>query len=317
MDIDPSILALRRNPASQRRAQSDLEQAKADWLTENTDVLLDDLAKYGAGQALQDCSSLRETLESYEHAKQLICSWFSGLSQALEQNPLGQIPFRHQYRKGVGVFQLAVNGNATLSLMLYEEQNHGPAQSICFAGGDCTEIVIAGLGAGRLIEIASESDSAALLRSRDLHFSAGTTMAYSGPSSAKIVDQVCGMMAVLRLSRPPAIPVESREYRISDGALLHRASGDRNESRQQMIIALLGAMRRNDAVPAIEAKCTGGSASLRWQAVRQLLAMDTARGFAVLGNLANAPEGELASAATALRAQLTAKYPQLFCLETA
>jgi hypothetical protein len=54
-----------------------------------------------------------------------------------------------------------------------------------------------------------------------------------------------------------------------------------------------------------------GSAHLRWQAVRECLALDTARGFALLSRIAADPADDLSTSAGALRAQLVETYPQL------
>jgi hypothetical protein len=50
---------------------------------------------------------------------------------------------------------------------------------------------------------------------------------------------------------------------------------------------------------------------LRWQALRECLALDTLAGFRALTAVATACDDPLAGAAGALRAQLVETYPQL------
>ena len=317
MDIDPSIAALRGNYAAQRRSQTILEAAKAEWLAGNAGILGPALTAYGDGEDLDRCAALARLFKSQNAAHTMIKSLIAQLGSVIAQEPLGQIPFRHQYRKGVGVLQLASAGRANVSLLLYEQKSGPPAQSIYFTDGECTEIVLSGQGQGRLFTLGTQREGPARLSSKKLRFEAGSTLSYAGSGTAKLVEHVPGCMIVLRLSRSPQNPQESREYRLTDGALVHRASGDRSESRQEMIVALLGAMKRRDAVPAIAAKCTGGTPHLRWQSIRQTLALDTALGFETLCKVADNPADELCNSAAALKVQLTEKYPQLSQLEPA
>ena len=78
------------------------------------------------------------------------------------------------------------------------------------------------------------------------------------------------------------------------------------------MMALLGRMGRSDAAPAMATiACEQGGTALRWQALRECLSLDTATGFAALGEVARRPDDELAAAAGALRSQLIESYPQL------
>jgi hypothetical protein len=53
---------------------------------------------------------------------------------------------------------------------------------------------------------------------------------------------------------------------------------------------------------------------LRWEAVRQLLALDAAQGFALLGLLADHQHDPLSEPSRRLKHQLAAAYPQLVAL---
>lgn len=83
-----------------------------------------------------------------------------------------------------------------------------------------------------------------------------------------------------------------------------------------MMLALLGRMERTDAAPEMAALAREkGRDALRWQALRESLALDTAEGFAALVDVSRDQNDPLCATADALRAQLVAQYPQLLELE--
>ena len=103
-----------------------------------------------------------------------------------------------------------------------------------------------------------------------------------------------------------------REYALADGSLVHQAASDPEDSRTELMMALLGRMNRADAAPSIAGIARGeGSAALRWQALRECLALDTRSGFEALDAVARDADDPLCSAAAALRARLIETYPQL------
>ena len=123
-------------------------------------------------------------------------------------------------------------------------------------------------------------------------------------------------LVAVRLHRFASMPEPTREYRLSDGALLRQSAGHVRASRQEVMLALLGRMRRADAVPVMGAIAREpGDASLRWQALRECLALDTAEGFAALQTIAAAGDDPLSEQAAALRAQLIEAHPVLRALE--
>ena len=137
-----------------------------------------------------------------------------------------------------------------------------------------------------------------------------------GGDRTKRLERIAGRLVILRLAREAVYPRPSHEYRIADGALIHRASGDREESRKEIAIALLARMGRQDAAPVL-ARITRSSRSdhLRWQALRAALALDTACGFAQLAAIAEDRGDALREPARLLRDHLLASHPQLAKLE--
>jgi hypothetical protein len=84
------------------------------------------------------------------------------------------------------------------------------------------------------------------------------------------------------------------------------------------MLALLGRMRRAETAPVMAAIAREpGDASLRWQALRECLALDTAAGLAALSYLARTGDDPLAPPAGALRAQLIETHPELHALDSA
>jgi hypothetical protein len=132
---------------------------------------------------------------------------------------------------------------------------------------------------------------------------------------AMLLDRVQTRLVSLRLRRVPEVGPPMRQYALKDGTLLRQASSDSGESRREMMLALLGRMGRVDAAPEMAALTTEGSDHLRWQALRECIALDSGTGFAALCNIARNPADELAAPAGALRARLLEAYPALATLE--
>ena len=139
----------------------------------------------------------------------------------------------------------------------------------------------------------------------------GARMILAGHRQARILRHVHRPLVMLRLVRTAARPLPTRQFAISSGKLLHRAHGDRSESRQELMFALLGRMRRADAAPALAQATLAGSPHLRWQALRECLALDSALGLVTLERMAADRADPLFGPASSLRAQLAEAYPQL------
>jgi len=315
MRINPQLRALRGNTASQRNAQQALEDARDEWRDISASKVLEDLERYGAGMPLDQCPALTALFEG-SRAKVLAETLVAGTLEALRGNPLGQVPFRHQQSEGLSVLQLAHSGRAALTLLLYSDTGHEAPASAWFSGGDRIEAVLAGAADVRFLELLEDRGTSAAIDCTARRVVDGEVMRFSGFAQTKSIERVHGRMVVLRLARSDAAPCDAREFALDDGRLLHRASGSRAESRQEMMLALLGRMGRSDAAPLIAEMTREGSDHIRWQAMRECLALDTGTGFAALGDMARNAGDPLAATAGALHAQLIETYPQLARLET-
>lgn len=313
MRVDPQLAQARRDPRPLQYAQAAVEAARERWAGTAAAVPLAELARFGGGAPLAACPALAAIVTDPCAARRLLDPLIGPMLAALAAHPLAQVPLRHQYSPGLGVVQLAASGRAALSLVVYEAVTRRPAraQTVCFAGGERHELCLAGAAAARFFEIADQRDDGAELTCSPRWLSEGDTVALAGGAAAKIVDDPDGRLVVLRLSRTDDDPVPAREYRIADGAMVHCASGDGEESRAEMAMAVLGAMGRADAVPTMLARGAGASVHLRWQALRHALALDSGTGFAALCTAARAADDPLSGPAAQLRAQLLAQHPVL------
>ena len=312
MQIDERIAALCGNPSAQRRAQIRIEQVREDWLASAPmSGALAELAEYGAGADFEDCSQLAGAAATLDGASALIEPLIDGMGRALDDEPLAHVPFRHQKNGGTSILQLATRGRAALVLLAYDETTADPTPAtVTFSDVERHEIVLAGAADLRLATLVRELPDRAAIDFEDRRVVAGETLRLA-PNEARLSRAVYGRMVVLRIARTPHAPAPSRVFRLADGRLLHRASGDRQESQREMAMALLGRMGRSDAAPALAMQARTGSNHLRWQALRECLALDTASGFAELLRIAQALEDPLAAPAQALHAQLIEAYPQL------
>ncbi len=297
----------------QRIAQTALEQAKTDWrqIDENSQIF-DELSRFGRGDDLVDCPALQKEFIDPERAARFVRGLVDSLLPKMTEHPLGQIPFRHQHSGGMAIMQLAAAGEAAISLVMYERRGSGAKpQTICFTDSERHEIALAGTGTLQIARRQNASTERAKLRIQPMEIKAGQSLSLRGMFETKFTDRVESRLVILRLSRTALAPQPSLEFRLSDGSLIHQASGDKRDSGHEMLLSLLGRMGRKDAAPVMAEMVREGSDHLRWQAIRECLALDTAIGFAALCEIAQDPEDSLSAIAGTLRAQLIEAHPQL------
>jgi len=318
MRIDPELYALRSNSAPQRKAQQMLEGAKDDWRsTPQNRAIFDDLARFGAGAALHECDRLERLFTQAKTARVFTEKLIAALLPEMASHPLGQIPFRHQNSGAVSVLQIAASGQATMSLVMYERTGGScDQQTVCFTDCQRHEAVLAGHAAIEIVRRDNSGENTANLHQESLALAQGDTLALSGRTETKIIKQVADRLLVLRLSRSPVSPMASLEFRLSDGVLVHRASGERRDSRHELMLALLGRMGRIDAAPIMAEMTQTGADHLRWEALRECLALDTVEGFSALNAMAKDQGDTLCVHAQTLRAQLIETHPELAAIES-
>jgi len=317
MHVAPEIRALLADPSLLDRAQAHHDAAHAAWQAQpGTAAVLEAFAAFASGADLAVCGALAALFGEDGAGAHFAASLTTALLPAIAAERFGHVPLRHQATPASATLLLAQEAAATLTLVVIA----GPAlarmpapRSAAFAPSEEHDLVLAGTGEGRLVERRADDS----LVQHPLRFAPGLALGRDVEREALLVDRVPGTMVLMRLSRRRAGVVPVREYELAGGRLIHQAASDPRESRMELAMALLGRMRRSDAAPTLAAIALepGRGDSLRWQALRECLGLDTAAGFRALTTLARSDADPLAIPAGALRAQLVEQYPVLSELE--
>lgn len=319
MRIDPAITALQRDPSLQRQAQQAMIASCKDWRAEAAVApLIEELVRFGNGASLDQCPALEACFAGNdpgsEPAVELIDGLLNRMCAVLAREPFAQPPFRHAFDGNVSTLLLARSGRAQLVLHS-REPGRWTADSATFSDALRYETVLAGSASAQILRRAIPPGD----RPLDLEaiaLNSGARLALALGEQALHINCVERRLVCLRLHRFAANPAATRCHALADGRLLHQSAGDMASSRQEMMLAILGRMKRTEAVPEMAAVALGpGDTSLRWQAVRECLALDSGAGFVALSTIARAADDPLCESAGALRAQLVEQYPELLQLE--
>lgn len=317
MLIGPELMALRADDTPQRQIQQRLVEQSATWRQSGPGAELEaDLAGLAAGQALAELPLLRALFTpGSPAASDLVGGAIGWLLGELGQEPLGQVPLRHQCDRTLATLVLARCGSANLVLQAIDGAGLAlkpPAQSVTFAANEAWEHVLAGSAEVELVRAVHRHPQGVALERTEARLRAGAISHRRGRDTAQIFKSVPGIMVLLKLQRPEASPEPSCEYALEDGRLLHQAAASPRDSRLELAVSLLGRMGRIDAAPLLASMAEEtGSPHLRWQALRECLGLDSGAGFAALTAIAQRSDDPLAAPAGALRAQLLEAYPQL------
>ena len=311
MRVHPAIAALRSDRAPQRQAQTAMKKAVESWRADRRIAkALDEFEAFGRGLRLESCPALDEIFTGQDAAERLVGSLVDRFCEALRDAPFGHPPFRNGFDGCASTMLLAKSGRAQLLLQAREP---GTYEAPCASFTDAVrfDAVLAGRASAVIARIHGPEEQVRFC-DEDIVLERGARLAFDCQSETLLVTEVETRLVALRLLQAPERPRPSREYCRQDGSLVHRSAGSLGTSRREMIVALLGRMGRADAAPVLARLATGEEGdSLRWQALRECLAMDTATGFAALSRLAGDPADSLAGDASALRTALIETHPQL------
>lgn len=318
MDVHPFIAALRNDRTPQRQAQGAMEAAREAWRAEpGAAALMQELGDYGAGVPLEDCPVLQTAMTDAGKAESLMRSLSRHYCAAIKANPIGHPPFRHGYDGASSTILLARSGRAQLMIQA-REPGEFTSESYKFSDATRFDAILAGEANARIVRRNGSSRGLMSFSEESVPLSEGVRLALDLTNETLAIDTVSRRLVILRLVRGASEPQPSHEFDAAKGALLMQSAGTIATSRQEGIIALLGRMQRADAAPEMARTALGdGDNSLRWQAMRECLALDSAEGFASLTQLARRTQDPLASTAGALRAQLLETYPEFAILEAA
>lgn len=317
MLIREELLALRSNDAPQRQAQAEMCSAVDAWRASLRSRAIEaELASFASGAALAQLPTLMELFSPDSPAAcTLVDELIALLAVQLGDRPLGQVPLRSSTDGTLSTLILVSAGQAALVVQSVDGQalaRRSAGATISFVPGETWEHVLSGSAEADLVRITATRPGGATLASVQCNLLPGQINRRDGASESLQLRSVRASLVTLKLQRRLAQGAPAREYRIADGTLVHQAAGSARESRLELAATLLGRMGRKDAAPLLMAMAEEqGGRSLRWQALRECLALDTALGFAVLCRIAARSDDPLAEPAGALRAHLLESYPQL------
>ena len=315
MHVHPLIAALRSDPASQRRSQAVMEDSIAAWRSgEQVAALESDLRSFGCGASLGDLPALETLMFDHKRAIGFADRFNQAVIAGLHREPLGEAPLRHTLRDGFSHLQLMQSGGATLSICAYEPVVD-PRQPVSAQFADCEifEIVVSGEARGEFYNLEPLGSGAVRIETTPMLLIAGDRVHRRARQDSRQLLTVTRSLLALQLSRVPKTPGPAYEYRLSDAALINQVSGDKKASEKMMALAVLGALGHRDGLGAMDAFATNSDHDLdaRWEAVRQILAMDTQRGMDLLGRLASMKADALAQPASNLIQHLHTIEPAL------
>jgi hypothetical protein len=320
MQFHPEIRALLDHPERLRAQQAAHQSAWHDWRAAPAQrVLFDAFSAFAAGTALSALPALSALFDGSDRAAGLARGLTRAVLPVLADARFGQVPLRHSTSRVSTTVLLAREGLATLSLVALDGTGlalNPVAQSAAFSPAEEWDAVIAGAGEGRLVE-RSLIGGAHSVAVHPLRFAPGLALGRDAEREALLVDRAKGALLLLRLQRRRPGPTPVREFDLADGRQIHQSAASARDSRHEIAVALLGRMGRADAAPVLAELATDVDRAdmLRWQALRECLALDTLAGFRALAALACRTGDPLAPAAGALRAQLIEQHPVLAEIE--
>lgn len=316
MIVHPEVGSLRGDDTPQRAAQHAMHDAVAAWRA-RPDVapVIADVAAFATGAPMADCAALARLFDEDGEAHAFVYEFCAAGCTALERSPLAHLPQRHFHDDAISTLLLTRSGNVTLSLVAIDGEGlaqRPPAKSAGFWPGEAWEAVLAGSARAELVECRAHGDDGAELSHRQMTLQPGSVIRRDALRQALVLHEVRGSLVSLRLQRRSERAGATREYALEDGCLLHQAAGNPRDSRIELMMAALGRMGRTDAAPLMAEIAAGdGTEALRWQALRECLALDTLTGFTTLTVIAGHAPDALSAPAEGLRRQLVSAYPQL------
>jgi len=315
--IRQELQALRGDDAPQRQAQRRIAEATGRWRESSGAALADaELACLADGAPLEDLPFLAALFTPGDPgAGEFVDSLIAAQAAELAAEPLAQVIWRHHVDDGVTTLIVARHGMATLTLQSCDGTGLAripAAVTIGFSPGETWEHVLAGTAEADLVRIVGERPGGADLVRAPLQLAPGTVSHRHCAREAQLLRSVPSSLVSLKLQRRLGRGGVTRHFRLDDGRLVHQSAGCPRDSRLELTAALLGRMGRSDAAPLLAAMAEEEAAvSLRWQALRECLALDSAQGFATLCRIALRDGDPLAAPAGALRAQLLEAHPGL------
>ncbi|GAA4774290.1 hypothetical protein GCM10023219_22150 [Stakelama sediminis] len=200
----------------------------------------------------------------------------SPLVSALQVDAFADLPV--QMRRDATGTTLALwdSGRARLSVALWSasELNLRAATDAVVLPGERVLTAYHRAGTARLQRWELTSDTSRLRRLADITISDGDVVLCDGRYQVhRLVDARCDIVAVQIRFRGEGDGIR-RQYRCSDGQMLSAEIADPDAARRSMLLTLLRVSGRSDAAAQFEAATRHRHHFLRWEAMREWLALD-------------------------------------------
>lgn len=311
MHVHHAIAALRADPVLQRRTNAAMSRALSDWLRREPVALLQDcIARFAAGADLVSLPELAMLMHDHRAAKSFVDGILAAFIAEIRQEPLGEVPFRHSSSAGYSRLVLMRRAGVTLTLCAYEPLKCArEPESAQFVDCERYEIVLNGRVRGVFHRLLKNGEVEAEAR----EWGQGDTIHCQPGCESRQFIEVGQSVLLLQLTRAPAHPQPTLVYRLTDSALIQQSSGDKRASEQVMALGVLGALGRKEAITPMITFATDLARDMdaRWEAVRQVLALDSGYGLTLLADLSRRSDDPLAKPAGKLRQDLLKSYPAL------
>lgn len=212
-----------------------------------------------------------------------------------------------------GSLVLAERGAVRLSLQLWPFATHAPtpAQAV-FIPGRAALYILTGGGAmlrQHIVAISAAEEAgtftasaaAACCSTAPRPLRAGEMLRLDTARQSVTFEGAGADILFLELTVQPPSPLPIRTYDLASGRLIHVSASRRDSSFRAMALALLRHLGRTDAAPLFAAETASEDFAARWNAMRELVALDSAAARPLLAAMAATdphPEVRRAAATT-------------------
>lgn len=232
----------------------------------------------------------------------------------LDAEPFARPPLRIVgAAAGPGGIVLAERGTVRLTLRLYPfEASAAPTTALFVPGHAALRILVPGGAQLRRHHVAvTDAEEAGAFTAAmaapcrsdaPRPLAPGETWRFDTARTSFTIERQRGDLLMLELAVQPPSRLPIRAYDIATGRLIHVAASRRDSSFRQMALALLRTLGRSDAAPLFVAETRADDFAARWNAMRELIALDPAAARPHLAAMAASdphPEVRAAAAATA------------------
>jgi hypothetical protein len=298
MQVHPDVARLRGDHAPQPACHAVLTAWRALPEVENAQA---QLAQLAAGARIDDLPALARLLRDHVAACAFVAGFVAPMVRAQQAEPLAHLPLGHATAPGMARLRLIDAGRACLTLTALAPRADRASPSALFEDGAMHEVVVAGRGKALTHRLQGGA-----VTSEAITLAPGARLTRAGPDSARQITEITQPLLLLQVSCAAEHPGPSREIAIDDGRLIMTISGCKRTSQQMMALGVIGALGHcaGIATMAALARDAARPRDLRWEALRQVMALDAPRGLTVLAALADDRDDVLAAPAVALQQHL-------------